>query len=210
MLLESQMMTKCRKCKGRGRALNIRTGSDGPFACPHCKGTGRVTLLKISKRLLESCLMTKCPECKGQGKRRPVDDEGFGGPYYCFPCNNKGWMTREEKHKYENPTPYWELLDFSEKEKQEYRQKFEAEIAESKARREASKKRRIKQIGTRTKKSRLTTDLEVLEAMLERGSLTKAEFKIAKQEILGKSEVEQDPKTKRRKLKSKKAAQKTD
>ena len=151
--------------------------------------------------------MTKCPECKGRGFHRPKNDDGFGGPYHCFTCDNKGWMTPEEKHWYENPTPYWEHLDISEKEKQEYRQKFEAEIAKDKARTEESKKRKIKQIGTRTKKSRLTNDLEALEAMLERGSLTEAEFEIAKQEILGKTEVEQDPKANRRKSKSKKAAQ---
>ena len=154
--------------------------------------------------------MTKCPECKGRGFHPPENPEGFGGPYHCFPCNNKGWMTPKEKHEHENPTPYWEHLDISEKEKQEYRQKFEAEIAKDIARTEESKKQRIKQIGTRTKKSRLTTDLKTLEAMLERGSLTKAEFKMAKQEILGKSEVERDPKTDRRKSKSKKRVKKNE
>ena len=168
-----------------------------------------ISPIKILRRLLDSDLMAfekqwVCPECDGHGRHPPEKMEGFGGPYYCFPCKNKGWMTRKEKHKYENPTPYWENMLIPRKEKQELKQKFEAENAKEKARTEKSKKRRIKQIGTRTTKSRLTNDLESLEAMLERGSLTEAEFKIAKQEILRKSEVERDPKTDRRKSKSKK------
>ena len=140
--------------------------------------------MKILGRLVESCLMTihqTCPWCGGSGI------SVLGNKSYCPPCDEKGWMTTEEIYEWIKK-PSWQTVD--------------AIVAIEKL--EGLEETKKKQIAKRTTKSRLTNDLESLEAMLERGSLTEAEFKIAKQEILGKSEVEHDPKTDRRKSKSKK------
>jgi hypothetical protein len=111
-------------------------------------------------------------------------------------------MTPEEKHTYENPTPWWESVEMPEHERREHREAFrrsQMEESERQKKKSPGNRTQKKSSSSRSPKSSVAEDLSVLEGMLERGTLTKEEFQIAKREVLGGSHDTPTPAAHRRK-----------